>query len=116
MSTVLDPDETERRAAMGLLNRPLSDEQRRKLEGCAAEIFTALGLDLNTPATRDTPRRYIQALFDITSGYDGDPKLLKVFDTECDGGPGCRLSQVIEGPIPFFSLCEHLAHPALADE
>jgi GTP cyclohydrolase I len=111
MPTILDPDEAERRATLGLLCRQLSDEQRRKLEGHAAEILTSLGLDLNTPATRDTPRRYIQALFDITEGYDGDPKLLKVFDTECRGGPGCRLSQVIEGPIPFFSLCEHHALP-----
>jgi GTP cyclohydrolase IA len=111
MPTIMDLDETERSAAMGLLSRPFSDEQRRKLEGCAAEILTALGLDLNTPATRDTPRRYLQALFDITEGYDGDPKLLKVFPTECRGGPDCRLSQVIEGPIPFFSLCEHHALP-----
>jgi GTP cyclohydrolase I len=111
MATILDIDETERRATTGLLYRRLSDEQRRKLEGHAAEILTALGLDLNTPATRDTPRRYIQALFDSTEGYDGDSELLKVFDTECGGGPGCRLSQVIEGPIPFFSLCEHHALP-----
>jgi GTP cyclohydrolase IA len=110
-ATTLDRDETARRAAMGLLCRSISDEQRRKLEGFAAEIFTAMGMDLDTPATRDTPRRYIQALFDITEGYDGDPKLLKVFPTECRGGPGCRLSQVIEGPIPFFALCEHHALP-----
>jgi len=25
--------------------------------------------------------------------------------------PDCRLSQVIEGPIPFFALCEHHALP-----
>jgi GTP cyclohydrolase I len=107
----MDLDETERSETRGLLSRPLSDEQRRKLEGCAAEILTALGLDLNTPATQDTPRRYLQALFDITEGYDGDPKLLTVFPTECRGGPDCLLSQVIEGPIPFFSLCEHHALP-----
>ncbi|TMB82354.1 MAG: GTP cyclohydrolase I FolE [Chloroflexi bacterium] len=46
-----------------------------------------------------------------TEGYDGDPKLLKVFETECRGGSDCRLSQVIEGPIPFFALCEHHALP-----
>ena len=56
-----------------------------------AEIFTAFGLDLNTPATtRDTPRRFIRALFDATAGYDGDPKLITVFETECRGGPDCR--------------------------
>ncbi len=68
-------------------------------------------MDLNTPATTETPQRFIKALFDATDGYDGDPKLIKVFGTECRGDPDCRLSQVIEGPIHFFSLCEHHAFP-----
>ena len=89
-------------ASMDLHKRKLSDDQLRKFEGYAAEIFTAFGMDLHTPATADTPRRFIRALFDATDGYDGDPKLLKVFDTECRGGPDCRLSQVIEGPIQFY--------------
>jgi GTP cyclohydrolase I len=50
-------------------------------------------------------------LFDATEGYDGDPKLLRVFETECRGEPDCRLSPVIEGPISFFALCEHHALP-----
>jgi GTP cyclohydrolase I len=81
------------------------------LESYAAEIFSTMGMDLNTPATQDTPRRFIKALYDATDGYDGDPKLLKVFETECRGEPDCRLSQVIEGPIHFYSLCEHHALP-----
>lgn len=97
--------------AVSLFHRQLSDGQRHKFEGYAAEIFAALGMDLSTPATQETPRRFIQALFDATDGYDGDPKLIKVFDTECRGDPDCRLSQVIEGPINFFSLCEHHAFP-----
>jgi GTP cyclohydrolase I len=96
---------------MELHRRRISEEQIRKFEGYAAEIFAALGLDLNTPATSETPRRFIRALFDATEGYDGDPKLLKVFGTECRGGPDCSLSQVIEGPIQFFALCEHHAFP-----
>ncbi|MCE5185138.1 MAG: GTP cyclohydrolase I [Planctomycetaceae bacterium] len=91
--------------------RKISAEQMQRMEQYAAEIFTTLGLNLDTPATRDTPARYIRALIDITEGYDGDPKLVKVFDTECRGGPDCRLSQIIEGPIRFFSLCEHHALP-----
>jgi GTP cyclohydrolase I len=98
-------------AAMELRHRTLSDEQVQRFESYAAEIFTAFGLDLDTPATRETPRRFIQALYDATAGYDGDPKLLTVFDTECRGGSDCRLSQVIEGPIHFFALCEHHALP-----
>lgn len=106
-----DPDDDEYRDAVALQMRPISDEQIHKFEGYAAEIFSAFGLDLNTSATKDTPRRFIRALFDATEGYDGDPKLLKVFDTECHGEPDCRLSQVVEGPIPFFALCEHHALP-----
>lgn len=106
-----DPDDLEYRAAMDLQMRRLSDEQVSRFEGYAAEIFSAFGMDLNTPATKDTPRRFIKALFDATEGYDGDPKLLRVFETECHGEPDCRLSQVMEGPIPFFALCEHHALP-----
>ncbi len=98
-------------AAMELNRRQVSEEQLRKFEGYMAEILTVMGLDLNTPATVDTPRRFVRALYDSTEGYDGDPKLLTVFHTECRGGPDCRLSQVIEGPIHFFALCEHHALP-----
>lgn len=106
-----DPEDLEYQNAMKLHQRKISDEQFHKFESYAAEIFSAFGLDLNTDATKDTPRRFIKALFDATEGYDGDPKLLRVFDTECHGEPDCRLSQVIEGPIPFFALCEHHALP-----
>jgi GTP cyclohydrolase I len=94
-----------------LKKRQISDGQIRKLEANAAEIFTTLGMDINTPATKETPHRFIQAMIDATEGYDGDPKLIKVFDTECRGGSDCRLSQIIEGPILFFALCEHHALP-----
>lgn len=97
--------------AMELRHRNLSDEQWQRFERYVAEIFGAFGLDLDTPATRETPHRFIRALYDATAGYDGDSKLLTVFDTECHGGSDCRLSQVIEGPIQFFALCEHHALP-----
>jgi len=106
-----DPDDQEFITAMKLYRRQIPDQQALKFEGYIAEIFSAYGLDLDTPATRETPRRFIKALFDATDGYDGDPKLLKVFSTECRGDPDCHLSQVIEGPINFFSLCEHHAFP-----
>ena len=111
MQSHTDPDDQEFLDAMALHRRDITDQQARRFEGYIAEIFAAYGMDLDTPATRDTPRRFIQALFDATDGYDGDPKLLKVFHTECRGDPDCRLSQVIEGPINFFSLCEHHAFP-----
>jgi GTP cyclohydrolase I len=93
------------------MGRNVSDGQMRKFEGYMAEIFSAFSIDPDTAATKETPCRYLQALYDSTDGYEGDPKLITVFDTECRGGPDCRLSQVIEGPIRFFSLCEHHALP-----
>ena len=106
-----DPDDIEYNKAMKLQMREISDEQLQKFEGYAAEIFSAFGMDINTSSTKDTPRRFIKALFDATEGYDGDPKLLRIFDTECRGEPDCRLSQVLVGPIPFYALCEHHALP-----
>lgn len=104
-------DDQEYQATMQLSPRRVSEEQMRQFEGYMAEIFNAFGMDLDSPATEKTPQRFIRALYDITEGYEGDPKLLTVFATECRGGPDCRLSQVIEGPIQFFSLCEHHALP-----
>src|SRR5215831_1387767 len=104
-------EDEEYQATMHLSPRRVSDEQVRRFESYMAEIFSAFGMHLDTPATEKTPQRFIRALYDITEGYEGDPKLLTVFATECRGGPDCRLSQVIEGPIQFFSLCEHHALP-----
>ncbi len=102
-------------AAEELRPRQIDDAKRRRLEACASEILEALGMDLNKSATRETPRRFIQALIDATEGYEGDAKLVKVFKTECRGGSDCKLSQVIEGPIHFFAMCEHHGLPIYGD-
>jgi GTP cyclohydrolase I len=104
-------DDEDVRSAMKLHPRNISPEQMRTFEGYIADIFSAFGMDMGTPATLKTPQRFLRAMFDATEGYEGDPKLLTVFQTECRGGPDCRLSQVVEGPIQFFSLCEHHALP-----
>ena len=98
-------------ATLFMQPRRISEEQMRKFEGYAAEILAALGMNLNTPSTAETPHRFLRALYDATEGYEGDPKLIKAFDTECRGGSDCQLSQVVEGPIPFIALCEHHALP-----
>lgn len=97
--------------AMELHQRVISREQMQRFEGYVSEIFEAFGMDLRTPSTQETPKRFLQALFEATEGYDGDPKLLTIFDTECRGEPDCQLGQVIEGPIPFYALCEHHGLP-----
>lgn len=96
---------------MQLNRRNITDEQKKRFESYMKEIFTAFGMDVNTPSTHETPRRFLDALFEATSGYEGDPKLIKAFPKECRGEPDCRLSQVIEGPIHFHALCEHHAFP-----
>src|SRR5512140_1360220 len=106
-----DPEDQDYVAGMQLQSRQIPDEQVHKFEAYMAEMFSAMGMDVNTPSTKDTPRRFVQALYDATDGYDGDPKLLRVFQAECRGEPDCRLSQVVEGPIPFYALCEHHALP-----
>ena len=111
-SSAVDLDDECVQTVLALRSRQLSNDQLHVLERHASEIFATLGLDLETPGTRATPRRFIRALIDATAGYDGDPKLLTVFPTECHGGSECcRLNQVIEGPIQFFSLCEHHVLP-----
>jgi GTP cyclohydrolase I len=111
MSAQLELTERDLPLALALNRREIAPAELRRFEGYMAEIFSAFGLDLHTPATEETPERFIRALFDATEGYDGDPKLIKAFETECRGGPDCRLSQVIEGPIQFYALCEHHALP-----
>ncbi len=76
-----------------------------------AEILEALGLPLGTPGTRDTPERFLRALFEATAGYDGDPKLETTFPTESDVAGGQPFAQIVEGPIAFSALCEHHALP-----
>ena len=95
----------------GRAARRPSAADRARFESSIAEILAAAGLDLDTAGTADTPRRFLQALFDATDGYDGDPKLLTAFPTECHGGANCEIAQIVEGPIPFHSLCEHHALP-----
>lgn len=82
-----------------------------RFRGYMGEIFTAFGMELDTPGTRQTPERFLKALYDATVGYEGDAKVLTAFPTECRCDADCLVGQVIEGPISFYSLCEHHALP-----
>ena len=82
-----------------------------RFRGNVAEILEAFGLPLDTPGTRDTPERFLRALYDATAGYDGDPKLVTTFLAESDSAAGEPFAQVVEGPIAFTALCEHHALP-----
>jgi GTP cyclohydrolase I len=91
--------------------RDLTPTEWEHLERNAAEILEAFGLDLDTPGTRDTPRRFLRALYDATAGYDGDPKLRTLFPAERPEGVDGRHAQIVEGPVGFYALCEHHALP-----
>jgi GTP cyclohydrolase IA len=88
--------------------RRLTDADWQRLEGHAAEILAAFGMDLDTAGTRETPRRFLRALYDATAGYEGDPKLMTAFPAEHEG---VQRGMILEGPISFHALCEHHALP-----
>ena len=88
-----------------LPEREIDPEDWARFRRTVGEIFEAFGMDLDTPGTRETPERFLRALYDATAGYEGDPKLLTAFPAEGVGG------HVIEGPISFSALCEHHALP-----
>ena len=88
--------------------RRIADADWERLERHAAEILAAFGMDLDTPGTRETPARFLRALYDATAGYDGDPKLLTSFPAE---HAGTQSGLILEGPISFHALCEHHALP-----
>ena len=109
-------DADERPAQLAVLahepsERRIGRADWRRYEGYLAEILEALGLEPDTPGTRETPQRLLRALFDSTAGYDGDPKLLTAFPSEAKTTRSDALGQIVEGPIAFHALCEHHALP-----
>src|SRR5262249_23403445 len=104
--SVVELDRAHRRADWAdLPEREIAPADWARYRAAVGEIFDAFGMDLDTPGTRDTPERFLRALYDATAGYEGDPKLLTAFPAEGVGG------HVIEGPISFSALCEHHALP-----
>lgn len=94
-----------------LAPREIGTADWSRFERHVAEILAALGMDLETPGTRDTPQRFLRALYDATSGYEGDPKLLTAFPAERGVSGDAVAGQIVEGPISFSCLCEHHALP-----
>jgi len=76
------------------LSSDLRDTVIRQLE--------AIGEDPNRDGLRDTPKRVIKSLMEMTAGYGEEPAsiLSTTFDVEYD-------EVVILRNIPFTSLCEH---------
>jgi GTP cyclohydrolase I len=91
--------------------RAIPAEDWERFEAYVGEIFSAFGMDLDTPGTRETPQRFLKAMYDATSGYEGDEKLLTAFPNECGRDGECEHNQIVEGAISFYALCEHHALP-----
>lgn len=111
MTQRAEPDAHEQTSWDRVAPRNVDSAEWLRFEQSMVEIFKAFGMDLETPGTARTPERFLQALYDSTAGYDGDPKLLTAFPTECRVSEDCLVSQIVEGPIPFYALCEHHALP-----
>ena len=109
IASVVDPEETTLWEQVA--PRTIESEDWLRYEAYMAEIFTALGMDLDTAGTERTPQRFLKSLHDATAGYEGDPNLLTAFPAEhrCDADH--LVGQVIEGPISFYSFCEHHVLP-----
>lgn len=95
----------------GKAREPLTKEEREKFEQYAGEMFSRMGLDLKSLGGRETPKRWVLALWDMTEGYDGDSKLSTLFPVECPTCPDEEKTHVVEGPIRFTGLCEHHVLP-----
>ena len=69
-------------------------------------------MDLDTPGTADTPRRFrpgpVRRHRRLRRRSQAGHRLSRRSAT---GDASCELAQIVEGPIPFFALCEHHALP-----
>lgn len=91
--------------------RHVEEADWRRFEQSMAEIFTAFGMNCDSAGIEGTPVRFLRALYDATAGHEGDHTLLTTFPAECRCDSDCLVSQIIEGPIPFSSVCEHHSLP-----
>lgn len=66
------------------------------------DLLLAIGEDPSRDGLKDTPKRVVKAMMEMTSGYRSDPKkiLARVFDADCD-------EMIVLRKIPFVSMCEH---------
>lgn len=80
----------------------LRTEGQYLAQGYISHLLRYLGVDPDSPGLKETPRRVVAALEEMTVGYKEDPKVLlsTVFDEDYD-------EIVILKDIPFVSLCEH---------
>ena len=68
-------------------------------------LLQYIGEDVNRGGLLETPKRYLKAWREITTGYNIDPKsVLKVFE---DGASDYGNNMVLVKNIDIYSVCEH---------
>ena len=72
------------------------------------KLLAYIGEDPDREGLRETPKRFLKAWAEYTSGYKGKPEdILKVFE---DGAESVD-EMVIVKDIPVYSMCEHHLAP-----
>jgi GTP cyclohydrolase I len=95
------PDGTGRTAL--LPQPPPLPPDGERATSAAAELLTALGIDLDSEHRRDTPARLVRALQEMLTPPAFDP-------TSFDNAHGYNELVVVDN-VPFSSLCEHHVLP-----
>lgn len=77
-------------------------EKEQAPESAVTRLIQHIGEDANRAGLKDTPKRVVKALSEMTAGYGESPSeiLSRQFEESCD-------EMVISRNIPFVSLCEH---------
>lgn len=81
----------------------LSEGQKFELFDCVQKLLISIGEDPQREGLIKTPERVVKALFEMTKGYDQDPK--QILSTQFE--PERYDEMVILRDIEFKSLCEH---------
>lgn len=90
------------------VQRPmLSQDEKHEVPGCAEDLLAVYaGLDLNSEHGKDTPRRFLAMLNELTShkNCNGDCMKWKTFPESVD-------QMIVVKKIPFYSVCNHHVIP-----
>jgi GTP cyclohydrolase I len=80
---------------------------QHEIPGCAEDLLKfATGLDVTTVHGKDTPRRFVSMLDDLTNHRECDTTCIKwkAFDSPSD-------EMIVVKDIPFYSVCNHHVIP-----
>jgi GTP cyclohydrolase IA len=94
------------RPEMVIRIREASTNQFARASRGVTGMLDLIGEDPTREGLERTPQRFVEMLWEMTSGYSMDPaSVVTTFPSD-----GCD-EMVTVGPIPFYSLCEHHLAP-----